>query len=254
MSRRRQAVPPVWSNSTKRRPQRSSVRKSQPVPKYAPWARSRSSARADEREHERRRRARPGGGKSSASPPSSSPVRALVRRQHRSDARSAGSRTSPGSPRSSYGQMVERSRLPTMSIVGSARWQSRGTHARLHQQKLEWLEQLREEALHAGSEKSVERQRSEGEAPRARARGASCSTRARSSSSTATSATARSSSGCASGDRTATRSSPATGRSSAASVFVFSQDFTVFGGSLQRGLRREDLQGDGPGREATAAR
>ena len=33
-------------------------------------------------------------------------------------------------------------------------------------------------------------------------------------------------------------------------VFVFSQDFTVFGGSLSRGLRREDLQGDGPGREA----
>ena len=32
-------------------------------------------------------------------------------------------------------------------------------------------------------------------------------------------------------------------------VFVFSQDFTVFGGSLSRGLRREDLQGDGPGRE-----
>ena len=28
-------------------------------------------------------------------------------------------------------------------------------------------------------------------------------------------------------------------------VFVFSQDFTVFGGSLGRGLRREDLQGHG---------
>ena len=37
-------------------------------------------------------------------------------------------------------------------------------------------------------------------------------------------------------------------------VFVFSQDFTVFGGSLSRGLRREDLQGHGPGREGTAAR
>ena len=32
-------------------------------------------------------------------------------------------------------------------------------------------------------------------------------------------------------------------------VFVFSQDFTVFGGCLSRGLRREDLQGDGPGGE-----
>ena len=29
-------------------------------------------------------------------------------------------------------------------------------------------------------------------------------------------------------------------------VFVFSQDFTVFGGSLSEALRREDLQGDGP--------
>ena len=32
-------------------------------------------------------------------------------------------------------------------------------------------------------------------------------------------------------------------------VCVFSQDFTIFGGSLSRGLRREDLQGDGHGRE-----
>ena len=31
-------------------------------------------------------------------------------------------------------------------------------------------------------------------------------------------------------------------------VFVFSQDFTVFGGALS-GPRREDLQGDGPGHE-----
>ena len=30
-------------------------------------------------------------------------------------------------------------------------------------------------------------------------------------------------------------------------VFVFSQDFTVFGGIAARGVRREDLQGDGPG-------
>jgi propionyl-CoA carboxylase beta chain len=33
-------------------------------------------------------------------------------------------------------------------------------------------------------------------------------------------------------------------------VFVFSQDFTIFGGSLSEGLRRENLQGHGPGREA----
>ena len=31
-------------------------------------------------------------------------------------------------------------------------------------------------------------------------------------------------------------------------VCLFSQDFTVFGGALGRGLRREDPQGDGPGR------
>ena len=37
-------------------------------------------------------------------------------------------------------------------------------------------------------------------------------------------------------------------------VFVFSQDFTVFGGCLSRGLRREDLQGDGPGREVRLPR
>ena len=35
--------------------------------------------------------------------------------------------------------------------------------------------------------------------------------------------------------------------STAARVFAFSQDFTVFGGIPRRGVRREDLQGDGPG-------
>ncbi len=36
-------------------------------------------------------------------------------------------------------------------------------------------------------------------------------------------------------------------------VFVFSQDFTVFGGSLSRGPRREDLQDHGPGDEGRRA-
>ena len=36
-------------------------------------------------------------------------------------------------------------------------------------------------------------------------------------------------------------------------VFVFSQDFTVFGGALSRSARREDLQGDGPGDEGRRA-
>ena len=35
-------------------------------------------------------------------------------------------------------------------------------------------------------------------------------------------------------------------------VFVFRQDFTVFGGSLVRGVRREDRQGDGPRDEVGA--
>ena len=42
-----------------------------------------------------------------------------------------------------------------------AKAEERATHEST-EAKLEWLEQLREEALHAGSEKSVERQRSEG--------------------------------------------------------------------------------------------
>ena len=71
-----------------------------------------------------------------------------------------------------------------------------------------------------------------GQAARPRAASRSCSTRARSSSSTATSATARSSSGCASsgpwGDAVVTGYGTIFGRK----VFVFSQDFTIFGGSL----------------------
>ena len=37
-------------------------------------------------------------------------------------------------------------------------------------------------------------------------------------------------------------------------VYVFAQDFTVFGGSLSRDQRPEDLQGDGPGAEDGRAR
>ena len=37
-------------------------------------------------------------------------------------------------------------------------------------------------------------------------------------------------------------------------VYVFAQDFTVFGGSLSRGQRAEDLQGHGPGHEDGRAR
>ena len=81
--------------------------------------------------------------------------------------------------------------------------------------KLERLRELRDEALHAGNEKAVEKHRAAGKLL-ARERVVRLLDPARSSSSTATSATASRTSGCSSGARTATRSSPATGRSSAA--------------------------------------
>ena len=75
----------------------------------------------------------------------------------------------------------------------------------------------------------------------------SCSTRAASSSSTGSSPTApptsASTSSVVPGDGVVT----GYGRIDGRLVYVFSQDFTVFGGSLSRGARGEDLQGDGPG-------
>ena len=65
--------------------------------------------------------------------------------------------------------------------------------------------ELRDEALHAGTEQAVERQREAGKLL-ARERAERCSTPARSSSSTGMSATASRTSGCSSGGRTATRS------------------------------------------------
>ena len=51
----------------------------------------------------------------------------------------------------------------------------------------------------------------------------------------------------------ATAWSPATAPINGRLVFVFSQDFTVFGGSLSRGPCREDLQDHGPGDEGRRA-
>ena len=120
--------------------------------------------------------------------------------------------------------------------------------------KLQWLLELRDEALHAGNERAVERQRE---------RRASCSR------GSASSALLDPGSFVELdryvrhresdfdmqerrpyGDAVVTGYGTVFGRR----VFVFSQDFTVFGGSLSRGLRREDLQGDGPGAASTAAR
>ena len=81
-----------------------------------------------------------------------------------------------------------------------------------------------------------------------------CSTPARSSSSTASSVIARPSSACARtgpwGDAVVTGYGTVFGRP----VCVFSQDFTVFGGSLVGGLRGEGLQGDGHGRQGRVPR
>ena len=109
------------------------------------------------------------------------------------------------------------------------------TEAETHdttQEKLRWLEELREQALHAGYERAVERQRERGKLL-ARERPSGCSTLGRSSSSTATSATATPSSASMAnrpyGDAVVTGHGTIFGRA----VFVFSQDFTVFGGSLR---------------------
>ena len=121
-------------------------------------------------------------------------ARARARRRLRSGARSAGSRTRrarrPRTARASSGRAAAVPRRDCTSLLRRGRARDEST-----QKKLEQLEQLRDEALHAGSEKAVERQRAAGQAARARARGEAARSRARSSSSTATCATEIRSSG-----------------------------------------------------------
>ena len=114
--------------------------------------------------------------------------------------------------------------------------------------KLRWLEELSEQALHPASERHVERQRERGkllarerleklldpgsfvELDRfVRHREVEFEMR----------------DNRPWGDAVVTGYGTVFGRK----VFVFSQDFTVFGGSLVRGVRGEGLQGHGPGRE-----
>jgi len=98
-------------------------------------------------------------------------------------------------------------------------------------ERLEQLGKLKEEALHAGSEVSVRRQHDRGKLT-ARERIELLVDPTRSSSSTCSPATVRTGSASNRAGRSPTVSSPAGVRSTAAKVFVFSQDFTIFGGAL----------------------
>ena len=179
----------------------------------------------------RRRRARP-----------SAPRRPL-----RSGGRSAGSRTRRARrPRTAS---VERSSGGTPTAL-TVRWLRPRPRRRLGRNrpkgKLERLEKLRDEALHAGSEKAVERQH-EPRASCSRASGwRSCSIRARSSSSTATSATANPHFGML--ERRPYGDAVVTGLRDD----LRPQGLRLLAGlhglrrQPLRGLRREDLQGDGP--------
>ena len=97
-------------------------------------------------------------------------------------------------------------------------------------ERREQLEKRKEEAFHAGSERAVQRQHSRGQDDRPASASSTCSTRARSTSSTCSPATAAPSS---------TEKRPYTdgvitgwGTIDGRKVFVFAQDFTVFGGAL----------------------
>ena len=240
---------PVWSNSTNRSPQRSSSRSSTPVPKYAPRGNRDRRARLEQAEHDRRRRRR-------------RPTRRAARGRPRARRAPPRRRRPSGARRG----VDERARLAVLVRPDRRAVERSGSTATLLRDAWPRPRQpgadddtTRSEARAArGAPRrgAARREREGGRAP-ARARAScsrasgsrSCSTRARSSSSTATSATASPTSGCSSnrpyGDAVVTGYGTIFGRK----VFVFSQDFTVFGGSLSRGLRREDLQGHGPGRE-----
>ena len=112
--------------------------------------------------------------------------------------------------------------------------------------------ELRDEALHAGSPRAVERQHAAGQAARARARRALLDpgsfveldryVRHREPNFGMLDKRPY-------GDAVVTGYGTIFGRK----VFVFSQDFTVFGGSLSRGLRGEGLQDHGSWRPSSAA-
>ena len=70
---RRRAAAPVWSNSTQRRPQRSSVLEGDARAEVAALGERDRVARLQQREHERRRRAGCPTGRAARAPPSSSP-------------------------------------------------------------------------------------------------------------------------------------------------------------------------------------
>ena len=115
------------------------------------------------------------------------------------------------------------------------------------------LRAMRAESLLGGGQDAHRPAARARQADRARAARPAARRRTRSSSSTRSSTPRSTDFGLDDSASSATASSPATARSTAGCVFVFSQDFTVFGGSLVRGVRREDLQGHGPGDEGRRA-
>ena len=215
-------------------PQRSSSRSSTEVPKYAAL-----------RERDRRARAaRARAGRSSRRPcPTSRAARRRPRARRaappprrRSGARSARSRSRAARPRgrtarSSSGRRGSRGEVSLRAVADTET-----PHPR---------DDGREARVARGAARGLAPRRLRPRPRRSSARPASCSrasgprssaTRARSSSSTATSATARPSSAWTRGGRPATPSSPATARCFGRRVMVFSQDFTVFGGSLSEAV------------------
>ena len=117
--------------------------------------------------------------------------------------------------------------------------------------RLKKLEQAAELGGGAGAHRQAARGR---QAHRPRAHRRCCSTPAPSSSSTSSSPTAAPTSAWPSkkilGDGVVTGYGTVDGRQ----VFVFAQDFTVFGGSLSGAYAAEDLQGHGPGHAGRARR
>ena len=101
-----------------------------------------------------------------------------------------------------------------------------------NEERIERLRAMRAESLLGGGRGADRPAARPRQADRARAARAAARSRARSSSSTRSSRIASGDFGLDEQRSSATASSPATARSTAALVFVFSQDFTVFGGSL----------------------
>ena len=118
---------------------------------------------------------------------------------------------------------------------------------------IEELEKRREAARMGGGEKRIAAQHAKGRLTARERLAASCSMRAASKNMTCSSSTTATDFGMDEqkipGDGVVTGSGTINGRL----VYVFAQDFTVFGGSLVRAPRAEDLQDHGHGDEGRRA-